>query len=222
MVESRDRSVHLQHALRLEYITVGWNVIEGVVAIGAAIASGSVALLGFGIDSFVESASGGVLIWRLGAERQGIDACQLEALDRRAHKLVALSLFLLGAYVAGDAAHALWTAERPDPSIVGITLTIVSIGVMRWLAAAKRQAAHDLGSRALAADAFQSTACWWLSIAALGGMGLNAALGWWWADPLAAVVMAGLILKEGRQAWKGDGCCGPASGIPNAPPEDGA
>lgn len=206
-MSTEERTDLLRRALRLEYVTVGWNVIEGLIAIGAAVASGSVALLGFGIDSFVESASGGVLIWRLGAERRGIDSCQLEALDRRAHKLVALSLFLLGAYVAGDALRSLWAAERPGASAVGIALTVVSIGVMRWLAAAKRDAARALGSRALEADAFQTTACWWLSVAALAGMGLNAALGWWWADPVAAVVMSGLIVNEGRQAWKGEDCC---------------
>lgn len=204
-----DRAALLRRALHLEYFTVGWNVVEGLVAISAAVAAGSVALLGFGIDSFVESASGGVLIWRLRAERSGMDHCAVEALDRRAHRLVAASLFLLAAYVAGDAAHALWTGERPAVSTVGIALTLVSIAVMRWLAAAKRDAARALGSRALESDAFQTTACWWLSIAALSGMGLNAALGWWWADPAAAVVMAGLIAREGRSAWRGEDCCGP-------------
>jgi divalent metal cation (Fe/Co/Zn/Cd) transporter len=209
-----ERTEQLRRALRLEYLTVGWNVVEGVIAIGAAVAAGSVALLGFGIDSFVESASGGVLVWRLGAERNGLDPCAIEAMDRRAQKLVAVSLFLLAAYVAGDALRTLWNEERPAPSAVGIALTIASIGVMRWLAAAKRDAARALDSRALEADAFQTTACWWLSVAALGGMGLNATLGWWWADPVAAIVMAGLIGREGREAWMGEDCCRSAAAGP--------
>ena len=203
-----DRPKLLGHALRLEYVTVGWNLIEGVIAVAAAIAAGSVALLGFGLDSFVESASGAVLIWRLQAERTGrVNSEDIEALDQRAHKLVGISLFLLAAYVAGDALVTLYEGDRPDASLVGIVLTSLSIGVMLWLARAKREAAHALGSRALAADAFQTTACWWLSIVVLGGIGLNALFGWWWADPLAALGMTWFLVREGREAWRGDDCC---------------
>ena len=204
----RDRPRLLGHALRLEYLTVGWNLVEGVIAVAAAIAAGSVALLGFGLDSFVESASGTVLIWRLRAERIGrVSAKDIDALDRRAHQLVGGSLFLLAAYVAGDAFVALYQGERPHASLVGIVLTSLSIGVMLWLARAKRAAARALGSRALEADAFQTTACWWLSTIVLGGVGLNALFGWWWADPLAALGMTWCLVREGRQAWRGDDCC---------------
>ena len=199
--------MHLERALRLEYLTVGWNVIEGAIALAAALAAGSVALLGFGIDSFVESASGLVLVWRLRAEGSGRDHAAIEQLDRRAHRLVGLSLFLLAAYIAGDAGLSLWRHEVPTRSFVGIVLTVVSIAVMLWLARAKRRAAAALGSRALAADAVQTTACWWLSLAALGGLGLNALWHWWWADPVAALVMSALIAREGREAWAGRDCC---------------
>jgi divalent metal cation (Fe/Co/Zn/Cd) transporter len=200
------RGALLVHALRLEYLTVGWNIVEGVIAIAAASASGSVALLGFGIDSFVECASGLVLVWRLRAEGRGTDHEQVEALERRALKLVALSLFLLAAFVVVKAGLALWQQDRPEASALGIAVTSISIGVMWWLARAKRTAARALGSRALEADSFQTTACWWLSIIVLVGIGLNAIFGWWWADPVAAIVMTYFIVREGREAWAGDAC----------------
>jgi divalent metal cation (Fe/Co/Zn/Cd) transporter len=201
------RGFQLQHALRLEYLTVGWNMVEGVVAVAAALAAGSVALLGFGIDSFVETASGLILIWRLVAERRAEDLRAIEDLDRRARRLVAASLFALAAWVAFDATYSLWTGERPQPTLVGIAVTAISLGVMWWLARAKRQAALTLGSHALEADAFQTTACWWLSVIALAGIGLNAAFGWWWADPAAALGMTVFLVREGREAWRGEECC---------------
>jgi divalent metal cation (Fe/Co/Zn/Cd) transporter len=196
----------VRQALGLEYLTIGWNVVEGVVAVTAAVLAGSVALLGFGIDSFVESASGGVLVWRLLAERRGADSEAIERLDARAHRLVGASLFLLALYVAFEAAMALWTREAPRPSVVGIALTAVSIVTMQWLARAKRRVARRLGSRALEADAFQTTACFWLSIITLTGVGLNAAFGWWWADPVAALGMTVFIAREGAEAWRGEEC----------------
>ncbi len=210
LVESGEtRGQLLRRALRLEWLTVGWNVVEGVIAVAAALAAGSVALLGFGIDSFVESVSGSILVWRLLAEMgRAADAHAIERLDLRARKLVSLSLFALALYVAGDASLALWRSERPDASLVGIVLTCVSMVVMLWLGRAKRRAAAGLGSRALAADAFQTTACWWLSIITLAGIGLNAAFGWWWADPVAALGMTPLLIREGMEAWRGEDCCG--------------
>lgn len=195
-----------RHALRLEYLTVGWNLVEGGIAVAAAVAAGSIALLGFGIDSFVESASALVLIWRLRSESAGRSHADIERMDRRAHRLVGASLILLAAYVTIDAALALWWREVPSTSIVGMVLTVISIGVMLWLGRAKRRAAAALDSRALEADAFQTTACWWLSIATLAGLGLNALWHWWWADPVAALVMAFLIAREGREAWAGKDC----------------
>ncbi len=148
-----------------------------------------------------------MLLWRLLAERRGADKERIEHLDRRAHRLVGVSLFLLAAFVLVDATHSLVTAERPSVSLVGIVLTSVSLVVMVWLARAKRRAARALDSRALEADAFQTTACWWLSLIALGGMGLNAAFGWWWADPAAAIGMCYFLVSEGREAWRGETCC---------------
>jgi len=205
--EEGSRGGQLRQALRLEWLTVGWNVVEGVIGVSAALAAGSVALLGFGIDSFVESASGAVLVWRLKAERTTMAPAEIERLDHRARRLVGVSLFLLAAYVAIDAALSLWRRERPSASPVGIGLTVVSLFAMLWLARAKRRAAAGLGSQALKADAFQTTACWWLSLITLAGIGLNAALGWWWADPVAALGMTPLLIREGLEAWRGEDCC---------------
>ncbi|MEO6776853.1 MAG: cation transporter [Kofleriaceae bacterium] len=204
---SRTRT--LAHALLLEYLTVGWNVIEGVVAITAAFAAGSVALLAFGIDSFVECASGGFLIWRLRAEKTAKDGAAIERLDRRAHQLVGWSLFALAAWVLVDASTALYTQERPAPSVVGMVMLGLSIGAMYGLAKAKRRAAAALKSRALEADSFQTSACFWLSIVGLVGVGLNAAFGFWWADPVAALGIAVLLVKEGREGLRGKSCCDP-------------
>ncbi|HTV24804.1 MAG TPA: cation transporter [Polyangiaceae bacterium] len=187
---------------------MGWNVVEGVVAVTAAVRAGSVAILGFGIDSFVECASALVMIWRLRSETtQQLPEARLDALELRARRLVAGSLLLLAAYVTVDAVQTLWTADRPAFSGVGVVLLAVSVAVMLWLARAKVRVARELGSEAMEADAFQTTACWWLSLAALGGVASNGLFGWWWADPLAALVIAVLIGREARDAWRGQACC---------------
>jgi divalent metal cation (Fe/Co/Zn/Cd) transporter len=182
--------------------------VEGLVAVAAAMIAGSVAILGFGLDSFVECASALVMIWRLRAERdRRLTGAQLELFEHRARRLVAGSLLLLACYVTFDALQALVTRDKPSFSAGGTALLVLSIAVMLWLARAKRQIAHELGSEALAADASQTTACWWLSVAALVGVGLNGLLGWWWADPVAALAIAALIAREGRDAWHGKACC---------------
>ena len=208
MASDPARANSLRRATRLEYLTVGWNVIEGIIAVTAAMAAGSVALLGFGLDSFVESTSGLILLWRLSQERgdRNTSPEAIERLDRRAHRLVGATLFLLATYISVDAGFALWNSERPETSVVGIVLVAISIAVMWWLARAKAATARDLGSRALEADAFQTMACWWLSIVTLAGIGLNAVLGFWWADPLAALGVAALVIREGTEAWKGESC----------------
>jgi divalent metal cation (Fe/Co/Zn/Cd) transporter len=199
-----DRPRLLLRALRLEYLTIGWNVIEGVVAIAAALAAGSVALMGFGIDSFVESASGSILIWRLLVERRATDEERIEQVERRARKLVAASLVLLAAYIAWDSITSILAGERPQPSLVGIGLAAVSLAVMWWLARAKRRVGIALGSRAMTADAFQTDACFWLSLFLLVGIGANALFGLWWADPLAALGMTVFIGREALEAWRGE------------------
>ena len=196
----------LRRGLRLEILTVTWNLLEGVIAVAAATSAGSVALLGFGVDSFIECASAGILIWRLTAESRAEDARAVARLDRTAHQLVSVSLMLLAAFILVDAGRSLWYQERPEPSLVGTALTLTSLLVMAWLARAKRIAARGLGSRALEADAFQTTACWWLSLITLSGLALNAAFGWWWADPVAAIGMTVFLVKEGLEAWRGDDC----------------
>jgi len=200
-----DRGALLRRGLRLEYLTVGWNLVEGIIAVAAALASGSVALLGFGIDSFVESISGGVLVWRLRAEHSGgRDAEAIERIERRAERLVGFSFLMLAAYVTVDASVTLLGGDRPEGSVVGIVLTALSLLVMLWLAGAKRQAGRQLGSRALIADAAQTQACWYLSVTTLAGLGLNAVLGWWWADPVAAYAIAYFLVREGLEAWRGE------------------
>jgi divalent metal cation (Fe/Co/Zn/Cd) transporter len=201
---SEDRSLLLRRGLRLEYLTVGWNLVEGTVAVGAALVAGSVALLGFGADSFVESASGLVLVWRLIAERRAADPESIEHIESRAQKLVGFSLFALAAFIVVDAAMTLARGERPEPSVVGIGVTAVSLVVMWWLARAKGRIARALGSRAMESDAFQTKACWWLSLVALAGVGLNAAFGWWWADPVAALGMTYFLIREGVESWRGE------------------
>lgn len=199
------RSALLARGLRLEYLTVGWNVVEGVIAIGAGIAAGSIALIGFGVDSFVESISGSVLIWRLRAETVGgADEERIEQVEQRASRLVAVSFVLLAAYVAFEAVRTVVAQDRPDASPVGIVLTTVSLAVMLWLARAKRDTGEALGSRALIADSHQTFACWYLSATTLAGLALNAAFGLWWADPVAALVIAVFLVREAREAWEGE------------------
>jgi divalent metal cation (Fe/Co/Zn/Cd) transporter len=202
-VASRTRL--LARGLRLEYLTVGWNIAEGLIAIGAGLAAGSIALIGFGVDSFVETVSGLVLIWRLSAEARGrLDEEAVERVERRAERLVGVAFLLLAAYVGFEAARSLLGQEAPDASPVGIVLTAVSIAVMLWLARAKRLTGEALGSRALVADAKQTYACWYLSVVTLAGLALNAAFGWWWADPVAALGIVLLLMREGIEALRGE------------------
>ena len=206
-MEVEERTRQLERGVRLEWLTIAWNLVEGGVAVPAALAASSVALLGVGIDSFAESASGLVLLGRLTTERGDREAA--ERVERRALRLVALLLFSLAAYVATDAGSVLLRARRPEATRVGMAVTAVSLAVMWWLARAKKQTARALGSRAMQADAFQTTACFWLSLIALVGIALNAALGWWWADPVAALGMTYFIAREGLEAWRGEECCDP-------------
>ena len=193
----------VSRGIRLEYITVGWNVVEGAVAVLAGLLAGSVALVGFGVDSAIESSSGAVLLWRLRAEQTGKN---IERAEQTALKLVGASLLLLAAYVTFNAIKTLVTREQPQRSILGIVLSVLSLIVMPLLARAKRRTAAELNSAALHADSRQTSICAYLSAILLGGLLLNAARGWWWADPVAALAMVPIIVQEGREALKGETC----------------
>lgn len=186
---------------KLEYLTLGWNVLEAAIAIGAGVIAGSIALVGFGVDSVIESLSGAVLLWRL--QSATVD----ERRERRALKLVGISFLLLAGYVAVEAGRTLYLKEAPEESIVGIVLAAVSVVVMPLLARAKRRVAARLSSRALEADSRQTDLCAYLSGILLGGLALNALLGWWWADPVAALIMVPIIAREGIEALKGETSC---------------
>ena len=206
MRTQRDRD--LSTALRLGYFTVAWNLFEGTVAVFAAALAGSQALLGFGFDSGVESLSAAVLIWRLHVERK--DAQRAEAVEQRALRVIGITFFVLAVVIALDALHSLVEQQKPSSSALGIVITIASLVVMPILATKKRSVGQALGSRAVGADATQSWACVYLSVVVLVGLVANAAFGWWWADPVAALGVAALLVREGREAVRAehlDDCC---------------
>ena len=205
-----DRRRLLRRGLVLEIITVLWNVVEGIVAVAAGALSGSVALIGFGIDSFVETASAVVVGWRLDAELRGRSAETSERFERIASRTAGALLLLLAAYIAIDAGRRLlgFGAEARE-SLIGILLTSVSLVVMPFLGWSKLRTATALNSRALRADAYETIACAWLSLTTLVGLVLNASFGWWWADPLAALILVPLIVREGLEGLRGQDCgCG--------------
>jgi cation diffusion facilitator family transporter len=193
---ARRRGLH-RRALWLEYFTVGWNVIEGVVAIGAGIIAGSVALIGFGVDSSIEVISALGLLWRL--RKAGPDATVQEEsrAERRALYVVAATFFLLAAYIAFEAVSSLLGREAPDRSTVGLVLSVLSLVIMPALAWWKQRTGHQMASRALVADAAETWVCSYLSLALLAGVGLHELFGWWWADPVGALAMLPVILWQG-------------------------
>lgn len=192
----------------LAWFTIVWNAIEGVAGIAAGIAAGSIALIGFGIDSYVEVFAGSVIIWRLSKERHG--EAVSEAAEQRAVRLIALTFLLLAVGVGVESIRRLASGERPDESWFGIGLAVVSLVVMPLLARAKRRVGERLGSRAVTADATETVLCVWLSAILLVGLGANAAFGWWWADPLAALGVVYVAAREGIEHWRAeelDDCC---------------
>lgn len=195
------RPALLRRARLLEIFTIAWNSLEGIIAIGLGLLAGSIALVGFGIDSVIETSSGVILLWRL---QGGRDAEQDDAAERRALRLVGASLLALGIYVAGDAALSLARRDAPDASLAGIVLAAVSLFVMPLLARAKYRLAGQLDSEALRADGTQTIICAYLSAMLLAGLALNAQFGWWWADPVAALGMVPIIVREGLEAWRGE------------------
>jgi divalent metal cation (Fe/Co/Zn/Cd) transporter len=184
-------------AVRLEYFTVGWNVVEAFVAIGAGLLAGSVALIGFGVDSGIEVISAVGLLWRLGKAGPYAEVAEESAAERRALYVVAATFFLLAAYITYEAVGSLLAREEPLTSPVGIVLSIASLIVMPALAIAKQRTGGDMGSRALLADSKETWVCSYLSLALLIGVGLYALAGWWWADPIAALSMLPVIVWQG-------------------------
>ena len=197
------RAASVRRGRLLEYLTIGWNSLEGLIAIGAGLLAGSIALVGFGVDSVIEVSSGAALLWRLHLDSPE----RRERAEQVALKLVGVSFLALAAYVAFDAVKSLYYREVPQASYVGIALAAFSLAVMPLLARAKRRVAAEIGSRALQADSRQTDICTYLSAILLGGLILNALLGWWWADPVAALVMVPIIVKEGVEALRGETCC---------------
>jgi divalent metal cation (Fe/Co/Zn/Cd) transporter len=203
-----DRTFALQRAKSLNRLTIGWNVIEGIVAVTAGLLAGSVSLVGFGLDSGIEVSAALVLAWRLRQERTG--ECS-QSSDRRAQRLVAVSFAALALYVGYEAVAQLVDGTRPDATLVGIVLAALSLIVMPVLARAKARLAPVLGSRAAQAEASQTDVCAWLSAALLVGLGANAAFGWWWADSVSALVIAAIAGWMGMVTWTADSledtCC---------------
>lgn len=188
-----------QRARRLEYLTIAWMAIEASVAVAAGIAAASVALVGFGLDSLIEIFAAGVVLW----EMHGL----AQTRERTALRLIAASFFLLAVYVGVTSTRDLIVGARPGHSLPGMVVTVAALIVMPALGWAKRRTALGLGNDALAAESSQSYLCAALSATTLIGLVANATLGWWWADPAAALVVTVLLLREGREAWKGNTCC---------------
>lgn len=193
-----DRRVALhRRALWLEYFTVGWNVIEAVVAIGAGIIAGSVALIGFGADSAIEVISAVGLLWRLRKAGPHAEVSEESAAEKRALYVVAITFFLLAIYITWEAANSLIRREEPLISPVGLILAVLSSAVMPALAFAKQRVGREMGSRALVADSKETWVCSYLSLSLLLGVGAYAVVGWWWADPVGALAMLPVILWQG-------------------------
>ncbi len=199
------RQLAIQRGRRLEYLTVGWNSLEALAAIAAGLFAGSIALVGFGLDSVIETASGAALLWRLShANEQSLAA--RERAEKIALRIVGASFLALSAYVLAEALLDLWNREAPERSTPGIIIAALSLIVMPLLARAKRRVARSINSKALHADSRQTDLCAYLSAILLAGLGLNAVLGWWWADPVAGLIMVPVIAREGIEALRGEPC----------------
>lgn len=186
-----------RRGVRLEWFTVVWNVAEALVAIAAGLAAGSIALIGFGVDSGVEVVAASALLWRFRHAKAEASEAEHRHAEQRALYVVSATFFALGVYIAFEAIQGLASRDEPESSTVGLILALVSLVVMPALAYAKQRTGHALASRALQADAVETWVCAYLSLALLVGVGLNLAFGWWWADPIAALAMLPVI------AWQG-------------------
>ncbi len=199
-----DRQAVARRGKNLEYFTIAWNTLEGLIAVIAGALAGSISLVGFGIDSLIEVTSGSVLLWRMVVDA---DLESRERSEKLSLRIVGVCFLALAAYVGYESISDLVTRKAPEHSISGIILACVSLVVMPLLSRAKKKVATELRSSAMHADAKQTDFCVYLSAILLIGLLLNTALGWWWADPAAALIMVPLIAKEGVEAMKGETCC---------------
>lgn len=197
---NRDRLV--ARARTLAWGGIAWHVAEAAIALGAGVVAGSVALVGFGMDSLIETIAGLIVVWRFAAARINSESAEL-----RAQRLIAASFVLLAAYIAVEAARSLIEADHPSASWVGIGLAAVTLIAMPLLAKAKAKVGNELHSSATVSEGRQNMVCAYLSAGLLMGLGANAILGWWWADPVTALGIAGVALYEARQSWRGNACC---------------
>jgi divalent metal cation (Fe/Co/Zn/Cd) transporter len=202
VVSAADRARLERRARVLAWGGIGWHFLEFAIALGAGVASSSIALIAFGADSLIEALAGFVVVWLFTGRRRGSPRA-----ERRAQQLIAVSFYLLAAYVAVEAVRTLVTGTEPAVSWVGIGLAAVTALAMPLLALAKRRVGVELHSSAAVKEAGQTQLCAYLSVALLIGLGANAALGWWWADPMAALVIGAVAAREGRSSWRGEGCC---------------
>lgn len=200
-----DREDLVGRGKRLEYFTIGWNCLEALVSLVSGLFAGSVALIGFGLDSAIEVASGGAVLWRLHHDK---DIARRERAERLALRIVGSCFLALSAYIAYESLESLITAQPPDRSVPGIVIAAASLIVMPLLARSKRRVGAGIGSAAMAADARQTDFCMFLSAILLAGLLLNALFGLWWADPAAGLMMAPIVSKEGLDGWRGKTCCG--------------
>lgn len=199
-----DRAVFIGRGRRLEYFTIAWNAVEGLVAVASGLIAGSIALVGFGLDSFIEVTSGLALLWRMSVDA---DVHRRELNERRALRIVGACFLLLAAYIAYESASDLYSKTAPEHSLLGIILACLSLVVMPLLSRAKRRVGNALGSAAMHADAKQTEFCTYLSAILLLGLLLNATFRLWWADPVAGLVMVPIIANEGVQGIRAKACC---------------
>jgi divalent metal cation (Fe/Co/Zn/Cd) transporter len=198
-----DRPRLVRRAKALAWIGVAWHGLEAAIAVIAGVVAGSIALIGFGADSLIESVAGVVLLWRFAGSRAGSHHA-----ERQAQRLIGVSFYVLAAYVTVEAVRTLVGAHHPEVSWVGIGLSVVTLLTMPPLAIAKARVGDRLGSSATKSEGRQNMLCAYLSGALLIGLGANAVAGWWWADPITALVIAAVAVREGREAWRGEACCG--------------
>ena len=201
---SAERLTLVRRGQVLSRVTLVYNSFEGIASLVVGALAGSVSLVGFGVDSLIEVTSSVAALWRL---RSDSDHARRERVERITLRVIGSCFVVLALYITLDAGHALWAREAPERTIVGIVIAALSVIVMPWLARRKRQIAVGLGSRALESDAKQTDLCTYLSLIVLAGLALNALLGWWWADPVAALVMVPIIAMEGFEGWRGEVSC---------------